>query len=420
MKRFISLLFALIVSASLFAFIPAFAAEYASSDSPDPVTDRAGLFTDSQIATMKAKIAEIRNKYGYDLAIVTDVTTGDKDYREFCESFWSDNGYGLGSDERGSLLFINMDPEDRYWVNKAFGGATGIFTDYMIDYIDHDLKVHLNKGLNNDNVDGDFGIGVIKYIDALTLVYQNGGKVPKSSVVDMAGLFTDSQIATMKAKIAEIQDKYGYDLAIVTDVTSNGKTHKTYCEDFWFDNGYGFGDDQKGSVLFICMEPGNRGWWSASFGSLRQVFTEEMINKIDDRLEPYMISGRDNNNAGGEYGRGVINYIDNLAKLYENGGKIPSEWKEPLNFTYPILLAAIVGIIAGFTVVGKQKRKMKTVAKAVRARGYMRDGSFNRRELGDVLVGVTVTKTARSSSSSSGGRSSYSSSGRSSGGGRSF
>ena len=188
------------------------------------------------------------------------------------------------------------------------------------------------------------------------------------------------------------------------------------CEEYWFDNGFGFGDDFTGSVLFICMERGNRGWWSAAFGGLHEIYTEEFINYIDDVLEPYMIAGRDNGNSDGEYGKGVIAYLETLDGLYENGGKVPIE----LEFKYPLILAAFAGLIAGLASMNKQKRRMKTVAKASRAKGYMREGSFQRRELGDVLIGVTVTKTARSTSSSSGGRSSYSSSGRSSGGGRSF
>ena len=250
-------------------------------------------------------------------------------------------------------------------------------------------------------------------------------------VADYAGIFTDAQENEMREKIADINAKYGYELVIVTDETPSGYTSgtdsfyrylKSYCEDYWFDNGLGMGTDQTGSMLFVCMDNiYHGGWWTASFGDLRSVYTETMVNAIDDRLEPDMKRGSYNANAKGEYGTAVLNYLDSIDAVYAAGGKVPLKWKlSKLEFNYPIILAIIVGIVAGAMTVGKQKRRMKTVEKASRAKGYLRDGSFRRNELGDVLIGVTVTKTARSTSSSSGGRSSYSSSGRSSGGGRSF
>ncbi|MBO4217307.1 MAG: TPM domain-containing protein [Clostridia bacterium] len=250
-------------------------------------------------------------------------------------------------------------------------------------------------------------------------------------VADFADIFTGAQEDEMREKIAGIRAKYGYELVIVTDVTPSGissgtdqfyRYMKEYCEDYWFDNGLGAGADQTGSMLFVCMENiYHGGWWTASFGGLRSVYTEDMINAIDDRLEPDMRNGSYNANAKGEYGTAVLNYLDSIDAVYAAGGGIPFKWKlAKVEFKYPIIVAIIVGLIAGVMTVSKQKRRMKTVEKASRARGYLREGSFRRNELGDVLIGVTVTKTARSSSSSSGGKSHYSSSGRSSGGGRSF
>ena len=418
MKKIISLLFATVISVFVLSpvYLSADAAltSYAAPEH-ETVADYADLFTDGQEAEMREKIAALRSLYHHDLIIITDTSTGELESDEYCESFLESSGAGAGFD--GSILFICMDPNDRYWVNEAYGGFANRFTDAMMNYIDQPLDIYLNQGLRNGNANGEFGTAALQYIDAFTEIYENGGKVPRRPVADYADIFTAEQEAKMREKIAEIRERYGYDLAIVTDVTSFGLSHKDYCEEYWFDNGFGLGDDNTGSVLFICMEAGNRGWWSAAFGGLRDIFTERFINYVDDRLEPYMIAGRDNGNYNGEYGRGVLDYLDNLAEIYENGGKVP---REPLELKYPAVIAAIAGLIAGGASVSKQKRRMKTVEKAGRAKGYMREGSFQRRELGDVLVGVSVTKTARSSSSSSGGRSSYSSSGRSSGGGRSF
>ena len=433
MKKSLLFIAAILTAAFLFSVIFASAEEApmaSASTAFNPVADYADLFTDAQEAAMQSKIASIRNTYGYDLVVLTSLTTGDLEYDEYCQNFWTENDLGLGTDKSGSILFICMDPEDSYWVNRAYGKAADIFTSAVKDYIDLDLGTYLTNGYSNDNANGEYGQGVLLYLDALNAVYANGGKVPVGIVSDYADLFTDAQEAAMKKKIAEIKDKYGYDIIIVTEWNNSGYSRgtdafynylKLHSEDIWFDNGFGTGKDQTGSMLLICMDNVyHGGWWTNSYGDLRSVYTEEMINAIDDRLEPDMISGSEHGNSNGEYGQGVLNYLDNIALIYENGGNMPSEWKEPLEWGYPIILAIIVGLIAGIMTVSKQKRRMRTVAKAGKAKGYLRDGSFRREELGDVLIGVTVTKTARSSSSSSGGRSSYSSSGRSSGGGRSF
>lgn len=129
-------------------------------------------------------------------------------------------------------------------------------------------------------------------------------------VVDVADIFTDEEEAEMLKIIEDIQYESGTDLVVFTDVSSYGLSRNVYAADFHHFNGYGFGDDFAGSILFICMEEGNRGWYTAATGWVEDIYKDmTLINNLDDKLEPYMVAG--------DYGEGVIDYLYNVYDLYK-------------------------------------------------------------------------------------------------------
>ena len=137
-------------------------------------------------------------------------------------------------------------------------------------------------------------------------------------VVDNANIFSDEDEAKMLEGISRIQKDYNIDLVIFTDVDSYGLSHAVYSADFHHFNGYGFGDDFTGSVLFICMNSDHRGWWTSATGSIEYLYKDMgIINWLDDRLEPYM--------KGGKYGEGVINYINDVYSLYWEPDWVPKD-----------------------------------------------------------------------------------------------
>ena len=264
-------------------------------------------------------------------------------------------------------------------------------------------------------------------------------------VVDVADIFTDDEEERMLEGIKSIQDDFNIDLVVFTDVSSYGLERHIYAADFHQFNGYGFGDDFTGSVLFICMEEGNRGWFTAATGSIEGMYSNmDVINYLDDRLEPYM--------RNGDYGEGVIDYINNVYGLYgmpekqseENGKSEPSDIADyyqgedrpvynaytgdfgptPFPWKAATIGAAFVALIWAAIALAIQKAKMRSIAAQVEAEHYVVPNSFNLTKQRDIFLYKTVRKVRRESSSSSGrssGGSYHSSGGRSySGGGRSF
>ena len=246
--------------------------------------------------------------------------------------------------------------------------------------------------------------------NALISPQEDNSDLGVSRVVDRADIFSDSEEAEMAQKIAEFQKTYNADLLVITDTNDGGVGFTTRAIDLYQAGGYGMGADASGVVLFICMEAGNRGWYGGGTGSWESSFTRDTVNWLDDRLEPYMVNG--------QYGKGVLGYIDNLSKIH--GGTVPKEW----NFGKAALIGIVVGLVAGGISLLIQRAKMHTVAAATGASNYLVPGSLKLNEQNDIYMGSTVIRTKRVQQQrvgGSGGGSSFSSGSHgSSGGGGSF
>ena len=150
-------------------------------------------------------------------------------------------------------------------------------------------------------------------------------------VVDRADIFTDDEEEQMKTRIAEITKNIGKDIVVVTDRSDYKLGHELYCYDFYDYNGYGIGDDYEGYCLFICMDPANRGGWTGATGDeSRALFTRDNSNALDDVLYAYL--------GAGEYGKGVLDWIENIYTLCTKGRPFAPKWypsnEEMENYTW--------------------------------------------------------------------------------------
>ena len=224
-------------------------------------------------------------------------------------------------------------------------------------------------------------------------------------VVDNADILSASEEAELSRKIDEFRKAEQKDLVIYTDVTSYGFSRAVLAADFYDFNGYGYGPERDGAVIFICMESGNRGWWTCCTGnSVRSLYTESTANKIDDHLEPFMVDG--------EYAEGLSGWVDDMSGLLSKG-HLP---RTKMDYIIRAVGSAVVGLIIGAIATAIRGSSMKTVAKAVEAGNYIEPGSFQMHFSRDVFTHTTRTEVYdppskdSGGSSGSGGRSSYSSS----------
>jgi len=232
--------------------------------------------------------------------------------------------------------------------------------------------------------------------------FHNDPDTPR--VVDDAGVLSDAQEAALEKRITEIRQTYGADLVLFTDTSSYGLGHAVYAADFYQFNGYGIGDDYNGSVLLLCLDPYDRGWWTAACGAYRPYFNETNINWIDDQIEPYLVNG--------DYGGAFDRYLDAVSYIYEYG-------QPPRSYTGLALAALVIGLLAALVTVATLDAGMKKVNTAYQAQDYIVPGSFKLRMQRDLFLYTNIVRTPRNSGSNSSGGSSHSGN-YSSSGGRSF
>ena len=153
--------------------------------------------------------------------------------------------------------------------------------------------------------------------------FYNDADAPR--VVDTADLFTDEEEAAIAQAISDQSARGNADIVIVTDDNAYGMSHSEYADDFYDYNGYGFGPDRDGILLFICMEPGNRGWWTSVTGRLdpavsngRVLYTESVSKLLDNRLYEYLVAGR--------FAEGVLDWVGNVGTWLVYGTPFVPMW----------------------------------------------------------------------------------------------
>lgn len=227
-------------------------------------------------------------------------------------------------------------------------------------------------------------------------------------VVDNADLLTDEEEAALDDHIDQMRKRLNMDFVFVSEDSSYGLSHQQFAADFYTFNGYGVGDDFTGVIYFVCMEPGNRGFFTAACGSAQELMTAENVNTMDDATIGLF--------KDGEYAKAIELQFNNLDALYTNG-ELPADYSF-LAFAGCGLCA--IGLFSGAASLGSKRRRMRTVAAAAYAREYS-TGEPVYSVYTDVVTGTNVVRVPYVEPSSDGGGSSFSGGfGPSGGGGHSF
>ena len=108
------------------------------------VTDNADLFTDAEEQALLRHIDTIREKYLFDIALVTTPELYGKTPVEFADDFFDYNGFGYGPDFDGLLFMISMKERDYYMSTHGFGITA--FTDWGIERIGKEIQPLLSEG----------------------------------------------------------------------------------------------------------------------------------------------------------------------------------------------------------------------------------------------------------------------------------
>lgn len=194
-------------------------------------------------------------------------------------------------------------------------------------------------------------------------------------VVDNADLLTDAEEASLEEQYTQIAEKYQYDIAVVTTNTLNGKSAQDYADDYYYDNGYGYGESRDGLMLLVSME--DRDWHITTRGKGEENFSSRDIDDISEAFLSDLSAG---------------NYYDAFRIFGEESGAVITAVEEPMSVGLRALIAAGAGLVIALIVFAVLMSQLKSVRVKREAQDYVREGSFHLTRSNDLFLYRTVDR----------------------------
>lgn len=246
-------------------------------------------------------------------------------------------------------------------------------------------------------------------------------------VVDTAQLLTYDEISFLEDTAQGLRAEYEMDVVILTVDNLGERSIQDYADDYFDDNGYGYGESYNGVLFLLSME--EREWYISTCGDAVYAITDYGVQQLGDTAVGYLSAGR--------YYDGFLAYLNALEDYliaYQAGNPVDGYADYSENYYHGdrqetvyygedsspnLLLSLIIGVIVAVITIGVMRASMNTKRKQHGASVYMQPGSYHLRTHQDLFLYSNVTKTRRQENKPSGGGSSVhrSSGGRRHGGG---
>ena len=209
-------------------------------------------------------------------------------------------------------------------------------------------------------------------------------------VIDLYGLLSESEAASLSAMAADVTEKYGCSvhIGIIDDMRSYGHNDIEACAEDFFDSfRLGVGDERTGILLLLSMA--DRDYDIDAHGSFAHyAFTDYGKTTISDRF-------LDNFRVNDWYG-GFTDYIRRCGELLAQ-----AEAGEPVDITVTasepnivggIAVTAVLSLLVAWLVCSILKSSMKSAKLAADADTYMTgDAAITRRD--DRFTHITTQRT---------------------------
>lgn len=252
-------------------------------------------------------------------------------------------------------------------------------------------------------------------------------------VIDSADLISSGEESSLEEKAQSLRAAYEMDVVILTVDSLSGKSAQDYADDYYDDNGYGYGENYSGMLFLLAME--EREWYISTCGDAIYALTDYGIQQLGEEAVYYLSSG--------SYYEAFDAYLDALPfylDAYQTGfpvdgyadysGDYYHGDREEVVYFEPehggrvsIAISLVIGIIAAVVVILIMQYAMNTKRPKRSAGAYLRSGSYNLHICQDMFLYSRIRKVRRQQNNSSGGHrgggssTHRSSSGRSHGGG---
>lgn len=241
-------------------------------------------------------------------------------------------------------------------------------------------------------------------------------------VVDSAELLSGEERIALEETAESFRTEYELDVVVLTVDSLDGKTAQRYADDYYDDNGYGYGENYSGLLFLLAME--EREWYISTCGDAVYLLSDYSLEQIGETVVPFL--------SVGQYYDGFVTLYDTLPAYLSSSKSDGHEqvhtpgYREEAEYYQPrrqvnILISLVIGIVVAAVVVIVMRASMNTKRKQRSAGDYLRSGSYHLRTKQDMFLYSNVTKVRRQQNNNTGGRSgssSHRSSGGSSHGGR--
>ncbi len=223
-------------------------------------------------------------------------------------------------------------------------------------------------------------------------------------VVDNADLLSDGDAVQLERLLERLRDELHCELAVVTVSSTGGKSAQAYADDFFDENGYGYGTGDNGILLLVHMGIKDREWAISTYGLGHRALNDGALDGLEDRVVPYLSEGQ-YYRAFQVFAEGCDYYL----RYYNNPDSVDPEsvWmtylEDDVNVGFLLLIAVAVGVVIAFLTVNGMKAKLTSVRSRDEAGDYVRPDSFRLTKSRDIFLYHTVTRVRRSNDSSSGG-----------------
>ena len=207
-----------------------------------------------------------------------------------------------------------------------------------------------------------------------------------ADIYDEADLLSSAEETRLAEKLEGISEQLNAQIVIMTVSSADGSVD-TFVEDVYDSMDMGHGENRDGVLLLVCMD--SREYRILSNGYAGEAIGPDQIDAIGEAIVSDL--------SDGYYADAFTSFVDQCAYYldgYLNGF--------PFNAGKNLVIALIIGIVAGVTVAFVLKSQLKSVRQQKQANVYIKPGSMQITASRDLFLYREVSRTRKQSSSSSG------------------
>lgn len=225
-------------------------------------------------------------------------------------------------------------------------------------------------------------------------------------ITDDYDLLTPEEEAILEKMASRVATQYEADVAIHTVDSIGMKSVGEYADDYYDEQGYGFGDHSSGIILVICMD--QREIYISTCGPCGYSIDDYEVEEILDGVYEHM--------ANGDYFQACKTFI-NQTEMYLDAEKAQGDpgknafykdygsEKEDAGFDVGnAAVSVLVGAGGGGVGLAALRSGMNTAVSQYNAQGYIDSNSYQLTVNQNTFLYSNVTRVRRSTSQSSGGR----------------